>query len=98
MDNRKKMTALLFLGLLLGICSPAWSANAGSAGADISTPSASPHGNSPLGILSAALSNAATARRERDKQCRASQVYSQHDLVGDPETCIMNRFSFGNVP
>jgi hypothetical protein len=97
-DIRKRTTVLVFVGLLLGICSPAWSADSGStvagaSGSAVATVS-NPHGNSLLGMLSAALSDTTTRPRERYEQCQAS-IYSQHDVVGDPETCIMNRVTFG---
>jgi hypothetical protein len=27
--------------------------------------------------------------------CKPSQLYSLHDVVGDPETCVMSRFTLG---
>jgi hypothetical protein len=98
MNIRKRTTALLFLGLAVGICSPAWSADSKSAVATPSATVANPQGNSLLDLLSAVLSDNATRPRERDNRCRATQIYSQHDVVGDPQTCMMNRFTFGTAP
>jgi hypothetical protein len=98
MDIRKRTTAMLFLGLAMGICSPAFPADSKSAAANPAAPVANSQGNSLLGMLSAVLSDTATRPRERGNQCRASQIYSQHDVVGDPQTCMMNRFTFGTAP
>jgi hypothetical protein len=98
MDMRKKtaaLAALVFVGLLAGPCSPAWPGDSKSAAANTSTTLPSQQDSSQLSILSSVFTDAASAPRKRDTQCRASQIYSQHDVVGDPEACIMNRATFG---
>lgn|SRR5271156_1693905 len=95
MDFRKKTTTLVFVGLLAGICSPAWPADSKSAAGNASATVPNQQGYSQLSILSSVFKDTAPAPRKYDKQCKASQIYSQHDVVGDPETCIMNRATFG---
>jgi hypothetical protein len=95
MDIRKQTAVLVFVGLLAGPCSPAWPADSKSAAANASATMPNQQGNSQLSILRSVFKDSDPAPRKRDTQCKAPQIYSQHDVVGDPETCLMNRASFG---
>jgi hypothetical protein len=33
----------------------------------------------------------ASVSRQEESNCKPSHLYSSHDVVGDPQTCIMNR-------
>lgn len=94
----KRTTVLLGFGVLLGFSNPVWSADSAALAANAQTTPANPQGSSLLGILNAVLTNTATGARKPENHCQPSQLYSQHDVVGDPEACVMNRITFGNVP
>ena len=101
MDMRKKtaaLAALVFVGLLAAPCSPARPADSKNAAANASATVPNQQSNSRLSILSSVFKDTDPAPRKRDTQCKASQIYSQHDVVGDPETCIMNRATFDTAP
>jgi hypothetical protein len=36
-------------------------------------------------------------RSEAEKNCKPGHMYSAHDIVGDPQACIMGGFSFGST-
>jgi hypothetical protein len=97
MGMSKKAVVLLVLSLLFGIGAPAWSGTAEQA-----TPNnaqvipANPKGNTLLGMLNSVLPGTDPDPRQPKSQCKASQLYSQHDVVGDPEACIMGRYTIGN--
>jgi hypothetical protein len=92
----KKAVVILVPSLLFGLGVPAWSASSDQA-APINAQAmpASPNGNSLLDMLSPILANTDTSPRQPKQNCKAPQMYSQHDVVGDPESCFMNRFSAG---
>jgi hypothetical protein len=95
MNIRKRAIAVCVLGLFGGVCSPAWSADSAKATAGHQGMVEVPSGNSLLTFLKPVLTDTATGMPERDTQCKPSRIYSEHDVVGDPETCIMNRYTFG---
>jgi hypothetical protein len=97
MDIRRTIAALMVLGLLTRICSPAWSADSGSPVEGASATVSSTQGTSLPSILRSVFKDNATAAPKRDHECKASQIYSQHDVEGDPETCTMNRATFGGA-
>ena len=35
------------------------------------------------------------ASRQDATNCKAGNIYSQHDVVGDPQACIVNRLTIG---
>jgi hypothetical protein len=49
-----------------------------------------PSDKSLLGILTPMLTDPATHAAQKD--CKPDQLYSQHDVVGDPEACFMGRY------
>ncbi|HUN59861.1 MAG TPA: hypothetical protein VMU41_17270 [Candidatus Binataceae bacterium] len=95
MDIRKATAALLSVGLLIGISAPAWSADSKGAVTGVTATVSNPEGNSLPSILKSVFKDTAAASSKPGKQCKASHIYSQHDVVGDPETCTMNRVTFG---
>jgi hypothetical protein len=36
-----------------------------------------------------------SAKHEAKAPCKAPYLYSQHDVVGDPEACFMGQATFG---
>ena len=91
----KRTIALLGFGLMLSWYAPAWSADSTPPAANAQTTSANPYGNSLLGMLNTVLTGTTTDVRKPENHCKPSQLYSQHDVVGDPEACIMGRFTLG---
>ena len=88
----KRTAILLTAGLLLGsACARGWAADsAAAAPASVDAPVADPGDKSLLGILTPVLTE--PAAHPAQKNCTPDQLYSQHDVVGDPEACFRGRF------
>ena len=78
--------------LLMGASVPGWAA----------MPAASPAvvialANGPLSVPMSSLepSPALQAARQDPDNCKAGHIYSQHDIVGDPQACIKGLFTVG---
>jgi hypothetical protein len=95
MLNGKKAAALLSFGLVLGFSAPAWSADSAAAAGNAEAAPANPHDNTLLGFLNSVLSDPPASAGRPENHCKPSQLYSQHDVVGDPETCVMSRLTLG---
>jgi hypothetical protein len=54
--------------------------------------------NGPLSATKSSLepSPALQAARQVRGNCRASHIYGAHDVVGDPNTCIINMLTIGH--
>jgi hypothetical protein len=90
-----KAAALLSFGLLLGFSAPAWSAASAAPAGNAQAAPANPHDNTLLGFVNSVLSDPPANAGKPENHCKPSQLYSQHDVVGDPETCVMSRFTLG---
>jgi hypothetical protein len=90
----KKTVAVVLSALLIGSASaPAWSATADAltpTDAEV-MPATSVVKSSMLGFLKPLVTD--TELHQARKSCRSPQLYSQHDVVGDPEACFMGRFT-----
>jgi hypothetical protein len=94
----KKAVVILVPSLLFGVGNKAWSAstdqaaptNAQVAPADTSSPGL-------LDMLNTILTNSTPAPAVPQHNCRASRLYSAHDVVGDPATCDMARYGLGQT-
>jgi hypothetical protein len=96
MGTSKKAIVVLVPSLLFGIGAPAWSGTAEQgAPVEAQVMPANSNSNTLLGMLSSILTRTDPGPHQPKGQCKASQLYSQHDVVGDPETCIMNRHTIG---
>jgi len=95
MNIGKRTTALLGVGLLLSFSAPAWSADSTTPAANAQMTPAKPYGNSLLGMLNTVLTGTTTDASKPENNCKPSQLYSQHDVVGDPEACIMGGYTLG---
>jgi hypothetical protein len=84
--------------LLIGIaCIPAWSAT-GAAPAPISADvmlAKNVTGSLPAARSWLVPSAVDPAPHQDQTNCRARHVYSQHDIVGDPQACIMGALTIG---
>ena len=95
MDISKKAVVILVPSLLFGIGAPAWSGTEQGATIDAQVMPAGQHGNSLLSLIGSILTATDTSPRPAKDQCKPSQLYSQHDVVGDPEACFMGRYTLG---
>jgi hypothetical protein len=96
MSMSKKAVVLLVPSLLLGIGAPAWSGTAEQAAPiDAQVMPANPEGNTLLNMIGSILTATDTSPRQTKDQCKPSQLYSQHDVVGDPEACFEGRYTLG---
>src|SRR5271163_2276958 len=91
MGTYKRTAVVLMTGLLISAASArAWSAdNQGTASTTSTAATADARDQSLLGILAPVLTE--PARHQPEKPCDKGQLYSQHDVVGDPEACFMGR-------
>ena len=92
MLTSKRTAILLMSGLLLGTAGArVWAAES-KAAAPVSVAAAAedPGDKSLLGILTPLLTDPAT--HEAQKNCTPDQLYSRHDVVGDPEACFRGHF------
>ena len=95
MGISKRAIVVLVPSLLFGISAPAWSGTAGQAApTNAQVMPSNSNSNTLLGMLKSVLTG--TDPRQPKGQCNASHLYSQHDVVGDPEACFMNRYITGN--
>jgi len=90
----KATTAALVLGLVSGASLPAWSAPSGSKVLPVAeaTP-ANPVVQAPNSVLGAPEFPQIRIQPKVLNKCKAGHIYSAHDIVGDPETCIMGSVS-----
>jgi len=97
MGMSKKAIVVLVPSLLFGISAPAWSGTAGQAApTNAQVMPANSNSNTLLGLLSSILTGTDPGPRQPKDPCKASHLYSQHDVVGDPEACFMGRYTIGN--
>jgi hypothetical protein len=92
MSILKTTAAVLVSGLLIGAVGPASSASAQQS-QQPSTPSAAAQtSNSSPAVLSILGMIIPQVEHEVQTQphCKAGQLYSQHDVVGDPQSCFEN--------
>ena len=97
--NIFKTTAVaLMSSLLIGAASmPAWSAT-GATPAPISADvmlAKNVTGSLPTPRSWLVPSAVDTASHQYETNCRVRHVYSQHDIVGDPQACIMGALTIG---
>ncbi len=92
MNIVKTTAAALMSGLLIGAAwMPAWPAT-GATPASINAevmPAKSVVASLPAAPSWLDPSPVDAAQRKDRTNCKAGQLYSQHDVVGDPEACIM---------
>jgi hypothetical protein len=91
----KTTTAALISGLLMsGAGVPAWSATAVSQGST-ATQASSTNTTAQLAtsILGSPEFPRVDSRPDAVKNCKPGQIYSAHDVVGDPQACIMGGIS-----
>ena len=95
MVTKKLMAGALAGFLMIGASAPTW-ANPPASGANVATRTpaqADGADRSLLGMLAPMLTD--PAQHPPQKTCKPGDLYSAHDVVGDPEACFMGRL---NVP
>jgi hypothetical protein len=96
MHVSKKVAVLLIPSLLFGLGAPAWSASSDHAtSVNTQIVSANSEGNSLLDLVSPVLTPTDSVAKQPAQNCKASHMYSQHDVVGDPESCVMGHYGVG---
>jgi hypothetical protein len=95
----KQAVVLLVPSLLFGIGVPAWSADSTEAPPVEAQPTTSnAYGGSLLGMLNSLRNEVQPNPAQAKQNCWSPMLYSQHDVVGDPEDCFKGRFTFGSGP
>jgi hypothetical protein len=92
--------AALISGLLLsGVSAPAWSAPPVGEGLTVAqVASATPVLQPASGILAAPeFARIQQIRPEAQTHCKPGHMYSAHDIVGDPQACILGNGGIGSV-
>ena len=99
MNILKTTAAALMCSLLIGAASmPAWSAadNLAAPTAYAEVVPANTVARSLFVIRGGVVPSVAEAAPHKDQtNCKAGHLYSQHDMVGDPQACIMGRLTIG---
>jgi len=89
MSILKKTAVVLVSGLLIGTARPPRSASAQQT-QQPSTPSAAAQTSNSSPSVLLILGMIIPQVEHEVSQCKTSQVYSQHDVVGDPQSCFVN--------
>ncbi len=76
--------------LLMAAYVPAWSGPDSQATTPITQSSAT--ANEDQAILGFLGSIMPAATQPRVRRCKPEMLYSQHDVIGDPEACFVNHF------
>jgi hypothetical protein len=90
---RTTAAALVSSFLMGGACIPAWSAppSQGFTVAQAAVPKTTVE--SAITVLGAPELSRLDSRPDAERNCKAGQMYSAHDIVGDPQACIMGGIS-----
>jgi hypothetical protein len=93
MSTYKRTAVVVMAGLVIsGVSARGWSADNKNTALTTSTAATVGGGDqSLLGMLAPVLTE--PARHQPEKSCDKGQIYSQHDVVGDPEACMMGRIN-----
>jgi hypothetical protein len=92
-----RVTAVVTSVVLMGASVPGWAGmpvnDMAAAGPAVVITQA----NGPISVPASLLepSAALQAARQDPDNCKAGHVYSQHDIVGDPQACIKGLFTVG---
>jgi hypothetical protein len=93
MHFSKKAVVILAPSLLFGVGTRAWSASSDQAAPiNAQVVPANTNVTNLLNLLRPVLTNANPTPAEPRQNCTPSQMYSQHDVVGDPESCLMGHY------
>jgi hypothetical protein len=95
MSTLKKITAVVISGLFItaGAMPTRFARAEQPAPIDAQVEPAASADHSLLGILGSVLSE--STKHQAKAPCKSPYLYSQHDVVGDPEACFMGQATFG---
>ena len=97
MNIFKATAAAVISNLVIGTA-PAWSGTVDSRSALATAQLISSNSSTTSGASDRLEPSAANARPKASRDCsRPGHVYSQHDVIGDPESCITQGVSLPNV-
>jgi hypothetical protein len=90
---RTTAAAVISSFLISGACLPAWSA-ATSQGVTVAQATVpEPTIESATSVLGSPEFARLNSRAEPENNCKPGHMYSAHDIVGDPQACIMQGIS-----
>ncbi len=92
MHVSKKAAVILAPALLFGAHARAWSANTDQSTANNAQIVAADRDYGKLLNLLNPIARGIDSQRRPQQNCKGSEIYSQHDVVGDPESCVMGRY------
>jgi hypothetical protein len=89
----KTTAAAVISSFLMGACIPAWSAptSEGLTVAQATIPTTSVE--SAITVLGSPELSRFDNRPDAERNCKPGHMYSAHDIVGDPQACIMGGYS-----
>jgi hypothetical protein len=93
---RTTAAAVISSFLMGGAGIPAWSAST-SQGLTVAQATSTNAIVQPATVLGSPEFPRFDRRPEAEKNCKPGHMYSAHDIVGDPQACIMGGFSFGST-
>jgi len=92
--GRTTTVALISGFLMSGALAPAWSGSPANDGLTVAqATSANPVVQAASSILAAPEFPRGRLRPDALNNCKPGHMYSAHDIVGDPQACIMGSFS-----
>ena len=96
MDAKRLMAGTLAGFLMIGASPSTWASPPSSetTGANQAPAATSGPNRSLLGMLAPILTE--PAQHAAPKTCKPGALYSEHDVVGDPEACFMGRLNLRN--
>jgi hypothetical protein len=100
MKSFKKSMAVAVFGLIMAKTAiPARSGRTVTQAVSGAVEMVSSDGLAPAGVIEHSWLNpsVADARPQASRNCRPEHLYTQHDLVGDPESCIMQGVSLAGA-
>jgi hypothetical protein len=96
MHLSRRAIVLLLPMVMFGAGARAWSANSDQAITTKGQIASATNGSADLlSILRPVANDARSQTHEPKHRCQSPQLYSLHDVVGDPESCVMGRYTSG---
>jgi hypothetical protein len=96
---KKSMAAAVFGLIMANTAIPAWSGTTVPQAVSGAVEMVSSNNLAPSGVIehSWLKPSVADARPQASHNCKPGHLYTQHDLVGDPESCIMQGVSLAGA-
>jgi hypothetical protein len=94
---RTTAAAVISSFLMGGACIPAWSAPTSQGLRVAQTTSTNATVQPAITVLGSPEFPRFDRRPDTERNCKPGHIYSAHDIVGDPQACIMGGFSVGST-